>query len=89
MALQAMTCVALKSRCEQIGASVSGLKPDLIGRLLKVAEPLNSCDRPRGQWRWGANGVSSYVHCKLCDDKILNIDKATRSAHRTFCLTDV
>eukprot|EP00972_Heterocapsa_arctica_P079959 11782761-Heterocapsa_arctica.AAC.1 len=48
MALPALTCVALKARCQQIGARVSGPKPDLIERLLRAADPLNSCDHPSG-----------------------------------------
>eukprot|EP00972_Heterocapsa_arctica_P086025 12677142-Heterocapsa_arctica.AAC.1 len=69
MALQAMTCVTLKVRCKQIGAKTGGPKADLVGRLLQVADPLNSCDHPQAEWRWGANGVSSYAHCKLCAKK--------------------
>eukprot|EP00972_Heterocapsa_arctica_P044660 6589940-Heterocapsa_arctica.AAC.1 len=56
MALQAMTCVTLKARRKQIGVKTGGLKADLVGRLLRVADLLNSCDHPKGEWRWGANG---------------------------------
>eukprot|EP00972_Heterocapsa_arctica_P097204 14341543-Heterocapsa_arctica.AAC.1 len=68
MALQALTCVALKARCRQIGARVSGRKADLIERLQRAADPLNSCDHPLRR-RWGANGVASYAHCSFCDAK--------------------
>eukprot|EP00972_Heterocapsa_arctica_P060703 8956086-Heterocapsa_arctica.AAC.1 len=30
MALQAMTCVALKERCKQLGCTVSGRKSELV-----------------------------------------------------------
>eukprot|EP00972_Heterocapsa_arctica_P063420 9358680-Heterocapsa_arctica.AAC.1 len=73
-----MTCVALKARCKNIGAKAGGSKSDLIGRLMRVAGPLNSCDRPKAEWRWGANGVSIYAHCKLCEAKVLTIDKDKR-----------
>eukprot|EP00972_Heterocapsa_arctica_P059371 8755216-Heterocapsa_arctica.AAC.1 len=69
MALQAMTCVTLKAWCKDIGVKTGGPKSDLIGRLLRAADPLNSCDHPKEELRWGANGVSSYAHCKLCEEK--------------------
>eukprot|EP00972_Heterocapsa_arctica_P042810 6312789-Heterocapsa_arctica.AAC.1 len=73
-----MTCVTLKARRKDIGAKTGGLRSDLISRLLRAADPLNSCDHPKEEWHWGANGVSSYAHCKLCEENVLTIDKDKR-----------
>eukprot|EP00972_Heterocapsa_arctica_P008878 1302871-Heterocapsa_arctica.AAC.1 len=89
MAKQAMTFVALKERCKQLGCTVSGRKEELVARLQRAADLLNCCDHPKAQWRWGANGRASYAHCSLCDAKVLNIEKGTRRINRTFIIRDV
>eukprot|EP00972_Heterocapsa_arctica_P081728 12045573-Heterocapsa_arctica.AAC.1 len=53
---QVMTCVDLKERCKQLGCTVSGRKAELVARVQRPVDPLNSCDRPKAQWRWGPMG---------------------------------
>eukprot|EP00972_Heterocapsa_arctica_P063538 9378270-Heterocapsa_arctica.AAC.1 len=88
LALHALTCVVLKERCRQSGLKVGDNKTDLVACLQRAADLLNACDRPKAQWRWGANGTASYVHCSLCDAKVLTIDQMTCKVNWTFCNSD-